>query len=43
MTTGSKKEKGNTGCVSTTITLNAGMTNRNFTVSRAQVKNTWIL
>jgi hypothetical protein len=43
MTTGSKKEKANTGCVSTTITLNAGMINRNFTVSNAKVKKTWIL
>jgi hypothetical protein len=43
MTTGSKKEKANTGCVSTTITLNVGTMNRNFTVSSAKVKNTWIL
>jgi hypothetical protein len=41
--TGSKKEKANTGCVSTTITLNAGTMNRNFTVCSAKVKNTWIL
>jgi hypothetical protein len=43
MTTGSKKEKANTSNVSTTTTLNAGMMNRNFTVSSAKVKNTWIL
>jgi hypothetical protein len=43
MITGSKKEKANTGCVSTTITLNAGMMNRNFTVPSAKVKNTWML
>jgi hypothetical protein len=43
MMTGSKKEKANTGCVSTTITLNAGMMNRNFTVCSAKVKNTLIL
>jgi hypothetical protein len=43
MTTGSKKEKVNTGCVSTTITVNAGTMNRNFTVSSANVKNAWIL
>jgi hypothetical protein len=41
--TGSKKEKGNIGCVSTTITLNAGTMIRNFTVTSAKVKNTWIL
>jgi hypothetical protein len=43
MTTGSKKEKANTGCVLTTITLNAGTMNRNFTVSSAKVKNTGML
>jgi hypothetical protein len=43
MTTGSKKEKANTGCVSNTITLNAGMMKRNFTVCSAKVKNMWIL
>jgi hypothetical protein len=43
MTTGSKKERANTGCVSTTITLNAGTMNSNFTVSSAKVKNAWFL
>jgi hypothetical protein len=38
MTTGSKKEKTNTGCVSITITLNAGTMNKNFTVSNATVR-----
>jgi hypothetical protein len=35
-----QKEKANTGCVSTTITLNAGTMNRNFTVCNAKGKNT---
>jgi hypothetical protein len=43
MRAGSKKENANTGCVSTTITLNLGMMNRNSTVCSAKVKNTWIL
>jgi hypothetical protein len=37
--TGSKKEKANTGCASTTITLNAETMNRNFTLCSAKVKN----
>jgi hypothetical protein len=41
--TGSKKEKANTGCASTTITLNVGMMNRNFTVCSAKGKNIWSL
>jgi hypothetical protein len=41
--TGSKKENANTGCVSTTITLNVGTMNRNFTVCSAMVKNPWLL
>jgi hypothetical protein len=40
MMTGSKKDKANTGCVSTTTTLNAGTMNRKFTVCSAKVKNT---
>jgi hypothetical protein len=40
---GRKKEKANTGCVSTIITLNVGTMNRNFTVSGAKVKIMWIL
>jgi hypothetical protein len=32
-----EKEEANTGCVSTTITLNAGTMNRNFTVSSGKV------
>jgi hypothetical protein len=38
-----QKENVNTGCVSTILTLNAGMTNTNFTVSSATVKNVCIL
>jgi hypothetical protein len=38
MTNGSKKEKANTDHVSTTITLNVGMINRNFTVRGLAIK-----
>jgi predicted chitinase len=37
--TGNKKEKANTGYVSTTTTLTARTMNRNFTVCSAKVKN----
>jgi uncharacterized membrane protein len=43
MTTGSKKEKANTGCVSTTITLIVVTMNKNFTACSAKVENMWIL
>jgi hypothetical protein len=38
-----QERKSDTRCVSTTITLNAEMMNRNFTVFSAKVKNTQIL